>query len=211
MTALAQNTSLLDLISQAGGFQWPILAVLIAGLLVLCTRLVRLVGDGLAARRLRRMPVALLDHTDLAAELSRCRASLYARLLEGMLEISRARPDDAAALGQEAVVVAGAARAAYGRTERVIAFLSSSAGGLGLLGTLVGIYVLFSAGTRDAETIFAGIAIAVVSTLLGIVVTIVLELLETMVQGWNSRYVERAEDWAGTVRYRLLALSTSNS
>ena len=68
-----------------------------------------------------------------------------------------------------------------------------------------GIYALFSAGTRDAQTIFAGIAIAVVSTLLGIVVSIVLELLETITHGWASRYVEAAEAWANQVRYSLMA------
>ena len=162
MTNLPQNTSLLDLVSQAGGFQWPIFAVLIAGLLVLCARLVRLMSDYLAGRRLRKLPLKTLSQADLAAALSHCTDSLYARLLTGMLEIAQVRPGDAAALGQETLAVAGAARAAYRRTERVVAFLSSSAGGLGLLGTLVGIYVLFSAGTRDAETVFAGIAIAVV-------------------------------------------------
>lgn len=198
--------SLLELFSQAGGFQWPILAVLVAGLLVLAARFVRLFFDRLAARRLKRMPVDSLHLADLALVLGASGESLYARLLSGMLEVWRACPGDASALGQEVGSVAGAARATYARTERLVAFLSSSAGGLGLLGTLVGIYVLFSSGSRDAETVFAGIAIAVVSTLLGIVVTIVLELLETAVQGWTSRYIEAAENWAAAVRYRLMAL-----
>ncbi len=198
--------SLLELFSQAGGFQWPILAVLAAGLLVLATRFVRLLFDGFAARHLKRMPVDVLREADFRSELARSADSLYARLLSGMLEVWSACPADPTALGQEAGIAAGAARASYSRTERLVGFFSSSAGGLGLLGTLVGIYALFSAGSRDAETIFAGIAIAVVSTLLGIIVTIVLELLETLTQGWTSRYVEGAEAWASAVRYRLMAL-----
>lgn len=198
--------SLMTLFAQAGGFQWPILAVLVAGLLVLASGSVRLFFDGLTARRLRRMPVDTIDEADLARELKASADSLYARLLSGMLKVWRACPGDASALGQEARTIADAARATYARSERLVAFLSSSAGGLGLLGTLVGIYVLFSSGSRDAETVFAGIAIAVVSTLLGIVVTITLELLETAVQGWLSRYIESAESWAAAIRYRLMTL-----
>ena len=134
--------------------------------------------------------------------------SLYRRLLAGMLQVWHNAPEPAA-LGQESGTVLEAARAAYGRTQRMVGFFSSTAGGLGLLGTLVGIYALFSAETRDAQTIFAGIAIAIVSTLLGIVVSIILELLEALVHSWASRYMERAEEWAAAVRYRLLALKAT--
>ncbi|MDE2700289.1 MAG: hypothetical protein OXI23_15570, partial [Gemmatimonadota bacterium] len=47
-----QTFSILELFGQAGGFQWPILAVLTAGLIVLMLRVVRLVRDHLAARPL---------------------------------------------------------------------------------------------------------------------------------------------------------------
>ena len=129
--------------------------------------------------------------------------SLYARLLKGLLHVHRAG-GTFHALGQEVHTVAEAARATYVRTERLVLYCSSTAGGLGLLGTLAGIYALFSTGTRDPQTIFAGIAVAVVSTLLGIVVSLVLELLETVAHRWASRYVETAEEWAGRIRYRLM-------
>ena len=203
-----EGGSLLTLFTQAGGFQWPILAVLVAGLLTLALAVVRLMVDRHAARNLRVMSVDAAEPTELEGALSEHDDSLYRRLLEGMMQVWHSSPSS---LGQESGAVLETARAAYQRTQRLVGFFASTAGGLGLLGTLVGIYALFSAETRDAQTIFAGIAIAIVSTLLGIVVSIILELLEAVIHSWISRYVERAEAWAAAVRYRLLSLKDSDS
>lgn len=198
--------SLLDLSSQAGGFQWPIFMVLVAGLLLLAVRFVQLLFDQHAARALRSLPLDDLQVNDLKLTVERSADSLYARLAMGMVELWGSGADTAA-LGQEVAHIARSAGTAQRRTERVITFLSGMAGGLGLLGTLVGIYVLFAAGARDAQTIFAGIGIAVISTLLGIVVSIVLELLDVLSGSWASRYMARAEAWATQLRYRLIEIS----
>ncbi len=198
-------SSLLVVFSQAGGFQWPLLGILMAGLLVLAVRFMHSFFDRRAARSLKCLSLKEIQSDDLSRVLAASEDSLYARILEGMLELWQAgAPADA--IGQEARSLVDTARAAYRRTERVVGFLSSTAGGLGLLGTLTGIYILFSAGTRDAETIFAGIAVAIVSTLLGVVVTIVLELLEALLHAWASRHVEAADEWGSQIRYRLAAL-----
>ena len=60
-----QAFSILELFSQAGGFQWPILAVLVAGLVVLMLRIVRLCRDQLAARPLKRLNVELTNLSTL--------------------------------------------------------------------------------------------------------------------------------------------------
>lgn len=197
--------SLLTVFSHAGGFQWPLLGILLAGLFVLAVRFAHSAFDRRASRSLQRLTLGKATPEDFARELRLCEDSLYARMLAGMLELWHAGAP-VAAIGQEARGLVSAAHAAYARTERIVGFLSSAAGGLGLLGTLVGIYLLFSAGTRDAEAIFAGIAVAIGSTLLGIVVTIVLELLEALLHAWASRHVEAAGEWGAQVRYRLLAL-----
>ncbi|MDE2833834.1 MAG: MotA/TolQ/ExbB proton channel family protein [Bacteroidota bacterium] len=196
------RVSALDLLGQAGGFQWPILATLAVGLVVLMLCLVRLFFDRRASGCLIGMPVDSVTQQQLETALAQSEGSLYARFLKGLLVVHRAG-GAFHALGQEIKSISAAAHASYQRTERLVAYCSSTAGGLGLLGTLVGIYTLFSAGTRDPQVIFAGIAVAVASTLLGLVVSILLELLETLAHRWVSRYAESAEAWAIRVRYRL--------
>lgn len=197
-----QAFSILELFSQAGGFQWPILAMLVAGLIVLMLCVLRLFQDYLAARPLMRLSLESITLSALIHARHNATDSLYTRILSGMLELHQS-PE---AMGREAGDVAGAAHAAYARTQRIVSYCSSTAGGLGLLGTLVGIYALFSAGTRDAQTIFAGIALAVVSTLLGIVTSIFLEFFETVMHGYVSRYIESAQMWAQRVRSRVISL-----
>ena len=202
---LGNSVSAVDLLGQAGGFQWPILAVLAVGLVVLMLCLVRLFFDRRAAAGLIGLRLSTATTEDLESALSETDTSLYSRFLDGLLRVHRAG-GAFHALGQELKSIATAANANYMRTERLVSYCSSTAGGLGLLGTLVGIYTLFSAGSRDPQVIFAGIAVAVVSTLLGLVVSILLELLETLAHRWASRYVESAESWAAGIRYRLMGL-----
>ena len=198
-----QSFSILELLGQAGGFQWPILAVFIAGMVVLMLSVVRLFQDHSSARSLMLLPLDSISYSTLKHAQSTASDSLYTRLLSGMLQLYRS-PE---AMGREVSAIATAAHHAYQRTQRMIHYCSSTAGGLGLLGTLVGIYALFSTGTRDAQTIFAGIAIAVVSTLLGIVTSILLEFFETMMHGYVSRYIESAQTWAQGVRSQIMTWS----
>ena len=207
--AQAPQWSILDLFAQAGGFQWPILVVLVAGLMTLALAAVRIFMDRRASRRLRELAIQEVTMDDFIQVLGENRDTLYRRALEGMCEVWHGIPEPSA-LGYEARNVIDRARSMYERTQRMVVFLSGTAGGLGLLGTLVGIYTLFSAETRDAQTVFAGIAIAVVSTLLGIIVSIILEFLEALLHSWTSKYMAAAEEWATEVRYRLLALSSPN-
>ncbi|MCY4158443.1 MAG: MotA/TolQ/ExbB proton channel family protein [Bacteroidetes bacterium] len=198
-----QSFSILELFSQAGGFQWPILAVLIAGLIILMLRMVRLIRDDLAARPLKQLSLDSITLSALLEARKRAADSLYTQLLSGLIQLHR-NPE---AMGREVSDIATASHAAYERTQRIVNYCSSTAGGLGLLGTLVGIYALFSTGTRDAQTIFAGIAIAVVSTLLGIITSILLEFFEAVMHGYVSRYIESAQMWAQKVRSYILSIT----
>ena len=198
-----QSFSILELFSQAGGFQWPILAVLIAGLIILMLRMVRLIRDDLAARPLKQLSLNSITFSALLEARKRAADSLYTQLLSGLIQLHRS-PE---AMGREVSDIATASHAAYERTQRMVNYCSSTAGGLGLLGTLVGIYALFSTGTRDAQTIFAGIAIAVVSTLLGIITSILLEFFEAVMHGYVSRYIESAQMWAQKVRSYILSIT----
>ncbi|MCY4171554.1 MAG: MotA/TolQ/ExbB proton channel family protein [Bacteroidetes bacterium] len=202
-SSVEPSFSMVDLLGQAGGFQWPILAVLIAGIAVLMLCLVRLTQDYLSARPLMGLHLESMTYDDLMKIQHGLSESLYTRLLFGMLQLHR-NPE---AMGREVSDIASSAHATYQRTQRIVNYCSSTAGGLGLLGTLVGIYALFSTGTRDAQMIFAGIAIAVVSTLLGIVTSILLEFFEAILHGYMSRYIESAQTWAQRVRSQALSWS----
>ena len=127
------DISVVNLLGQAGGFQWPILAVLVVGLVVLMLCLVQLFFDRRSAGLLIRVPVDSASAKELDAALAGTSPSLYARFLDGLLKVYRAG-GAFHAMGDEVRSITSAANANYSRTERLVAYCSSTAGGLGTVG-----------------------------------------------------------------------------
>jgi len=76
---------------------------------------------------------------------------------------------------------------------------------LGLLGTLLGIFVLFTTSDRHEASDLVGLGIAVVSTLLALVVRLVLWPANLFVQVWMRRRCHHLKEWCTE-----LALSLEN-
>ncbi len=207
---LGAGTSFLRIAGQAQGFEWPILAILLFGVFLLATWVIRQLLDRRSSRALVEESWGIAD--DDTAGLIRLLEqnanpdNLSGRVGVSLLSVWRTE-GGAVALNYELAAVLSGVEASYKRVQRMVTFLSAAAGGIGLLGTLVGIYVLFSSGSRSPQIIFAGIALAVVSTLLGIVVSIILELLESITYAWVSRYLERVKEWGAMIRFRLMNVS----
>ena len=103
-----QSFSILELLSQAGGFQWPILIVLVAGLIVLMQSMVQLFQDHLAARPLIRLHLESNSIRTLVDLQRTASSNLYTRLLSRMLEFQHSP----GAMGREISEVASTAHTA---------------------------------------------------------------------------------------------------
>jgi hypothetical protein len=99
----------------------------------------------------------------------------------------------------------------FGAFRRRMDFLSDSAGALGLMGTVWGMFEVFFQGASDKEVILRGMGIALITTLLGIVVSLILNLGSTELSSFFSRSVDRLERHAGTLRFRLMELYARNA
>jgi len=81
--------------------------------------------------------------------------------------------------------------------NRIINYLSDTSGALGLLGTVWGIFLTFHSGKMDGPTILQGMSIALVTTLVGLIISIALNFcltyLFTMFNGQLNQLSERAE------------------
>ncbi|PTM14701.1 MAG: hypothetical protein DA443_04385, partial [Bacteroidetes bacterium] len=78
---------------------------------------------------------------------------------------------------------------------------------LGLLGTVWGMFMVFSSGSLDKDTILAGMGVALLTTLLGLVVSITLNFFSTLIQGYFSGHLENVVQKADELRFRLLEIS----
>ena len=202
--------SLLDIMALAGGFQWPIMAVFVLGLGALINALIRLALDRRGARKLRRIAVSAADASDLEP-FSRTRAkSLFHRVLHGTLQRqSIGVSNEALVTGVGELVDMN--HESYALTHRLVTYCSGAAGGLGLAGTLVGMYSSFSAAGTDPQTVYVGISLALVSTLLGVAASLILEAADTIVFRWTSKYHSRGKAWGVDVCLRLAQLEQQST
>jgi biopolymer transport protein ExbB/TolQ len=72
--------------------------------------------------------------------------------------------------------------------------LSDSAGALGLLGTVWGIFITFEVENWTQDTVLRGMGLALVTTFIGIIVSLVLNLLSTEVFNYFNRRNDRLQE-----------------
>ena len=84
-------------------------------------------------------------------------------------------------IGDDVNLFLNSERESFETFNRVMGFLSDSAGALGLLGTVWGIFQTFHAGKLDGPTILKGMSISLVTTLVGLIISLLLNMGATYV------------------------------
>ncbi len=87
-----------------------------------------------------------------------------------------------------------------------LGFLSDTAGALGLLGTVWGMFTTFFGGNLDSQRILNGMGLALVTTLIGLVVSIILNFFSTEVFSMFNKRLELISSKADEFRLWLMAI-----
>jgi len=85
-----------------------------------------------------------------------------------------------------------------------LTFLSDSAGALGLLGTVWGVFLTFFGGSLDSEKILNGMGIALITTLLGLIVSLIINFFGTEINSVFQKRMELVLKKGDELRLRLL-------
>ena len=88
--------------------------------------------------------------------------------------------------------------------NKIIGFLSETAGALGLLGTVWGIFQTFHAGKMDGPTILQGMSVSLVTTLVGLIISLVLNMGATYVFTIFNNHLQVLTNKAEELRQVLL-------
>jgi biopolymer transport protein ExbB/TolQ len=200
-----------DLIGEAGGFQYPIFGLLAIGLFLISAKIYELYSDRRAAQELEEASLEDMDMNRIAMLVANQKKSMLADLQATMLNVFQTT-NDAATLHEEIANFIQFQRERFGTFKQRIDFLADTAGAVGLLGTVWGILRVFTGGGIDDEQrVLAGMGIALVSTLLGLVVSITLNLISTEVYSFFDNRLDQIEDKADELRFRLLELGLSQN
>ena len=85
-----------------------------------------------------------------------------------------------------------------------LSFLSDTAGGLGLLGTVWGMFLVFYGGDPDSANILSGMGIALATTIIGLVVSIILNSFTTIVSNVFDKHLDVVNKMANVFQERLM-------
>ena len=85
-----------------------------------------------------------------------------------------------------------------------LSFFSDTAGGLGLLGTVWGMFLVFYKGSPDQTEVLSGMGIALSTTIIGLVISIILNSFTTIVSNTFDKHLDRINKMANIFQERLM-------
>ncbi|HEX04327.1 MAG TPA: MotA/TolQ/ExbB proton channel family protein, partial [Bacteroidetes bacterium] len=203
-TGATHSFTIGDLIDQLQGFVWPLGLALFAGLAVSFYQFGLLVLEGnnakpmIAFRFARGNPEEVDKIVRASAskgEMGRLLAILYAMGIRGDLNFHA-----------EVDLITRVREERFASFSSWMVFLSDSAGAFGLLGTVWGMYQVFyfTGGVLDTQTTLAGMGTALVTTLVGIGISVLLNLFATTMESIFRGQVEQMYNKADDLRFHFV-------
>lgn len=199
-----------ELIGEARGFQYPIFGILTIGLFLVSQKLYDLYVDRKSAEELEKADVANMNMKKITMLVANQKQSMLADLEAAMVNVYQTT-NESATLHEEIANYIQFQRDRFDMFKRRVDFLSDTAGAVGLLGTVWGMFTVFSGNIDNKEAILGGMGVALVSTLLGLVVSIILNLSSTEVYSFFDKRIDQIEDKADELRFRLMELGMSRN
>ena len=194
----------------AGPLRWPIFATLAVGLWLSIHKLYELLRDRSLGRELLALDLRSLDLAQIRARVAAQPEHMLSSLQATMLNAHRAGTGEST-LHDEITSFAASQQDLFERFRRRMDFLSDTAGALGLLGTVWGMFEVFFQGTPDRDVILRGMGIALMTTLLGLVVSIILNLATTEIFTFFGSRLQQVTKKGDELRFRLLELTAPSN
>jgi biopolymer transport protein ExbB/TolQ len=210
--ALAQDgvqisniTTFWSLTKLGGGISLAIFLVLALGIFLICLKVYELLQDKVRGKSLLQINYRQMSVGEVAKMIQKQPHSLPARLYSVLLSIfhSTGNTQD---FHDEIANYLQLQQDRFATFKSRLAFLSDTAGALGLLGTVWGMFVTFFGGNLDSQRILNGMGLALVTTLIGLIVSIILNFFATEVFSLFNKRVENISEKADEFRLWLMAL-----
>lgn len=184
---------------------WPFVILTTAGIMLIVYRGLVEHRDRLRSQSILQVKIRSNGIRNLVQMLrtgTPCRASrLLYQLILTFDKTNRAEP-----LGNDINQFLTAEKENFEGFNRLNGFLSEAAGALGLLGTVWGIFITFWSGKMDGPTILQGMSIALVTTISGLIISLVLNMGGTYIYTLFNRQLCQLSNKAEELRQALLYL-----
>ena len=185
----------------------PFVLLTAAGITFICYRGLIEYQEKVRSQAILQNKIEVRDLRRVIRTVQSSQPNRAARLLQQMVstfnKTNRAEP-----ISADISQFVHAEREAFETFYRVLGFLSDTAGALGLLGTVWGIFETFHGGKLDGPTILMGMSISLVTTLVGLLISLTLNFGGTSIFAIFNRYMNTLITRAEELRQAWLYLET---
>lgn len=194
-----------DLVSQAGPIRYPIFGIFLVGIFLISLKSIELIVDKRRAMALENISMRDMDLNDVSGLVAKQTDTMLSRISSTLLNVYQTSKNSDS-LHDEVANFIRFQQDNFNTFRSRIDFLSDTAGALGLLGTVWGMFIVFSSGNLEREIILTGMGIALLTTLLGLVVSIALNFSSTLAYGYFMKRLDQVKGKAEEIRFRLLEI-----
>ncbi|MCX6601773.1 MAG: MotA/TolQ/ExbB proton channel family protein [bacterium] len=189
-----QNTiSVGRMLTECGIFMWPLIATLFFGLVISLYQLGVLLLEIRRSQSLYVMSFGESRLSDLEKELQKKSGlSEMGQLIQLMISKFRRGEDLEGLYHSEVSHAVNVRKDRFGTYRTWTMFFSDAAGALGLLGTVLGMYITFTGGTLSNQKILNGMSLALATTIVGLVNSLILTLVLTSLSHLFDRQIEKS-------------------
>jgi biopolymer transport protein ExbB/TolQ len=179
-----------QLTEKAGFFRWPLFLTFIVGIIIVVMQYVDLVFDRKNAISIYNMKFSQFNKCSQIERVVRQKKSMLSNLVNQLLQTLITSPD-AGKFTEELEKFTQTKKQKFTTFQNRMVFWSDTAGALGLLGTVWGMFITFFKGDMDQQAILSGMGIALITTLMGLVISVILNFCSTEVSGFFNKSLDQ--------------------
>ncbi len=197
-----------DLMRLGGTLRWPIYGVFILGILLIVHKIVELAADEFRSHAILNANISLMSLEEINETIDKSPPNIITTLFQMLMEIFETT-GQTSSFHEEVVNFVQYQQDRFRTFATRLSFLSDTAGALGLLGTVWGMFETFFGGNMDKQVILDGMGIALVTTLMGLVVSIILNFFGTEIFSFFNKRLEKLQLKADEFRIRISKIEKS--
>lgn len=209
-SAEVKNLSAWDIIQMSSWLFWPFVLLTGVGIMLLSLKALQELQEKSRSAALLDRRIGVRDLKGVVRQVQEAQVNRASRLFHSIIatfnKTNRAEP-----IGDDINTYLNVERESFETFHRVIGFLSDTAGALGLLGTVWGIFETFHSGTMDGPTILQGMSVSLVTTLIGLVISLMLNAGATSIFSLFNKQLNLLASRAEDLRQVLLFIETKQA
>ena len=202
LTRIKDIKTLWDITQFGGVFRWFIIGIFVLGMITVLYKVSELLFDNQHSRELEKLNMKKVNLVDIMRVIKNNKTSMLSYLLKYMLDLYQTRRS-AEGFSNEIIDFVQVQQDRFQAFQTKMSFFSDTAGALGLLGTVWGMFLTFFGGDLEKHRILSGMGVALITTLMGLVVSIFLNLFATQTHSYFRKRIDKATDLGNQFRLRL--------